>query len=213
MSHTLALLFTAAVIAAAIVDEKYDPQEAAMNNPAIQVELAPDPAPPAARVPDPPAPQPPKLRPVHKKDPVHQQTAPASLPLMAETAETPAVNDAPAPSQDSESEAPAAPSREAAGTIEAQYAATLRTNIDARTAVPNSIEYRLRRPKGEARVNFILDRAGSVLAADVARTSGSDILDRQAVNIVKTGRYPPFPQTAFSGEPRHSFLVTLEFHL
>lgn len=209
----LALLFTAAVIAAAIVDVKYDPQEAAMNNPAIQVELAPDPAPPAPRVSDPPAPQPPKPRPVHKKDPVHQQTAPASLPLMAETAETPAVNDAPAPSQDSEPEAPAAPSREAAGTIEAQYAATLRTNIDSRTVVPNSVEYRLRRPKGETRVNFILDRAGSVLAADVARTSGSDILDRQAVNIVKTGRYPPFPQTAFNGEPRHSFLVTLEFHL
>ena len=213
MSHTLALLFTAAVIAAAIVDVKYDPQEAAMNNPAIQVELAPDPAPPAPRVPDPPAPQPPKPRPVHKKDPVHQQTAPASLPLMAETAETPAVNEAPAASQDSESEAPAAPSREAAGTIESQYAATLRTNIDARTVVPNSVEYRLRRPKGETRVNFILDRAGSVLAADVARTSGSDVLDRQAVNIVKTGRYPPFPQTAFNGEPRHSFLVTLEFHL
>ena len=184
-----------------------------MNNPAIQVELAPDPAPPAPRVPDPPAPQPPKPRPVHKKDPVHQQTAPASLPLMAETAETPAVNDAPAPSQDSESEAPSAPSREAAGTIEAQYAATLRTNIDARTVVPNSIEYRLSRPKGETRVNFILDREGSVLTANIARTSGSEILDRQAVNIVKTGRYPPFPQTAFSGEPRHSFLVTLEFHL
>jgi protein TonB len=75
------------------------------------------------------------------------------------------------------------------------------------------MEYRLRRPKGETRVNFILDRAGLVLAADVARTSGSDILDRQAVSIVKTGRYPPFPQTAFNGEPRHSFLVTLEFHL
>ena len=208
----MALLFTAAVMATAIYDKKYDPQEVAMNNPAIQVELAPDPAPPAPRVPDPPAPQPPKPRPVHKRELV-QQAAPAALPLMAETAETPAVNDASAPSQDSESEAPAAPSREAAGTIEAQYAATLRTNIDARTVAPNSMEYRLRRPKGETRVNFILDRAGLVLAADVARTSGSDILDRQAVSIVKTGRYPPFPQTAFNGEPRHSFLVTLEFHL
>jgi protein TonB len=209
----LALLFTAAVMAAAIYDKKYDPQEVAMNNPAIQVELAPDPAPPAPRVPDPPAPQPPKPQPVHKREPVHQQATPAALPLMAETAETPAVNDVPAPSQDSESEAPAAPSREAAGTIEAQYAATLRTNINTHTVAPNSMEYRLRRPKGETRINFILDRAGSVLTADVARTSGSDILDRQAVSIVKTGRYPPFPQTAFNGEPHHSFLVTLEFHL
>ncbi len=184
-----------------------------MNNPAIQVELAPDPAPAAPRVPDPPAPQPPKPRPVRKKEPAHQEAAPASLPLMAETAETPAVNDPATPAQDSGSEAPAAPDRAAAGTIEAQYAATLRTNIDARTVAPDSIEYRLRRPKGETRVNFTLDRAGSVLTVGVARTSGSDILDRQAVKIVKTGRYPPFPQAAFSGEPRHSFLVTLEFHL
>jgi TonB family protein len=132
---------------------------------------------------------------------------------MAEVAETPAVIDPSAPSQDSESQAPAAPDRAAAGTIEAQYAATLRTNIDARTVVPDSIEYRLRRPKGETRISFILDREGSVLAASGARTSGSDILDRQAVYIVKAGRYPPFPQAAFRGESRHSFLVTLEFHL
>lgn len=182
-----------------------------MNSATIRLELAPDPAPPAPKVPDPPVQQPPKPRPVRKKEPVHHE-APASLPLMAETAETPAVNDL-APPQDAESEAPAAPDRAAAGTIEAQYAATLRSNIDARTVVPDSIEYRLRRPKGETRVNFILDREGSVQEARIARTSGSDILDRQAVSIVKAGRYPPFPQAAFRGESRHSFLVTLEFHL
>jgi protein TonB len=212
VSHALALVFTVAVMAAMILEERHDPHEAAMNNPTIQLELAPDPSPPAPKVPDPPVPQPPKPRPVRKKEPVHHE-APASLPLMAETTETPAVNDLADPPQDAESEAPAAPDRAAAGTIEAQYAATLRSNIDARTVVPNSIEYRLRRPKGETRVNFSLDREGSVLEARVARTSGSDILDRQAVSIVKAGRYPPFPQAAFRGESRHSFLVTLEFHL
>jgi periplasmic protein TonB len=209
----LALLFTVAVMAAMVLEERNDPHEAAMKNPAILVELAPDPAPPAPRVPDPPAPQPPKPRPVRKKEPAQPEVASESLPLMAETAETPAVNDLSAPSQDSEPEAPAAPDQAAAGTIEAQYAATLRTNIDARTVVPDSIEYRLRRPKGETRVKFTLDRGGSVLAAGVARTSGSDILDHQAVRIVKAGIYPPFPQAAFRGESRHSFLVTLEFHL
>jgi periplasmic protein TonB len=212
VSHASALVFTIAVVAATIIGAKNDRHEAAMNNPAIQLELASDPAPPAPRVPDPPVPQPPKPRPVRKKEPVHEEVAPASLPLMAEVAETPAVNDLAAPPQDSESEAPA-PERVAAGTIEAQYAATLRTNIDARTVVPDSIEYRLRRPKGETRVNFTLDREGSVLEARVAHTSGSDILDRHAVGIVKAGRYPPFPQAAFRGESRHSFLVTLEFHL
>jgi periplasmic protein TonB len=184
-----------------------------MNSPAIQVELTPDPAPPAPRVPDPPIPEPPKPRPVRKKEPVHQEVAPASLPLMAETAETPALNDLATPPQDSQSEAAPAAPQAAAGTLEAQYAETLRTNIDARTVVPDSIEYRLRRPKGETRVNFILDREGSVLEARVAHTSGSDILDRHAVSIVKAGRYPSFPQAAFRGESRHSFLVTLEFRL
>jgi TonB family protein len=130
---------------------------------------------------------------------------------MAETAETPALNDPTTSPQEVASEAPAAPNRAAAGTIEAQYAATLRTNIDARTVVPDSVEYRLRRPRGETRVSFILDREGSVLEAKIAHTSGWDILDRQAVGIVKAGRYPPFPPTAFQGESRHSFLVTLEF--
>jgi protein TonB len=132
---------------------------------------------------------------------------------MAEAAETPAVNDLPTPPQDAASEEPAAPERAVAGTLEAQYAATLRTNIDARTVVPDSVDYRLRRPRGETRVSFALNREGSVLDAKIAHTSGSDILDRQAVSIVKAGRYPPFPQAAFRDESRHSFLVTLEFRL
>jgi protein TonB len=213
VSHALALVFTIAVIAATVVREENAPHETAMNNPAIQLELAPEPAPPAPRVPDPPPPEPPKPRPVHKKEPAQHEAVPASLPLMAQTAETPAVNDSISPPQDSESETPAAPERVSAGTIEAQYAATLRTNIDARTVVPDSIEYRLHRPKGETRVNFTLDREGTVLETRVALTSGSEILDRQAVRIVKAGQYPPFPQAAFRGESHHSFLVTLEFRL
>jgi protein TonB len=205
------MVFTIAAIAATVVREENAPHETAMNNPAIQLELAPEPAPPAPKMPDPPLPQPPKPLPVHKKEPAHQEAAPASLPLMAETAETPALSDPAASPQEAEAQAPAAPARAAAGTIEAQYAATLRTNIDARTVVPDSVEYRLRRPRGETRVSFILDREGSVLEAKIVHTSGWDILDRQAVGIVKAGRYPPFPTTAFQGESRHSFLVTLEF--
>jgi protein TonB len=208
----LALVFTIGVMAAAIVRQENVSHETPMNHPALQVELAPDPDPPAPRVPDPPVPPPPKPRLLHKKEAAPHEVAPASLPLMAEAAETPAVNDLPIPPQDAASEAPA-PERTAAGTLEAQYAATLRTNIDARTVVPESVEYRLRRPRGETRVSFTLNREGSVLDAKVAHPSGSDILDRQAVGIVKAGRYPPFPQAAFRDESRHSFLVTLEFRL
>jgi TonB family protein len=123
------------------------------------------------------------------------------------------VNDVPATPQDATPPVLAEPPKPSAGTIEAQYEATLRTNIDARTVVPDSVEYRLRKPRGETRILFTLAREGSVLATSVAHSSGSDILDRQAVRIVKAGRYPPFPQTAFRGESHHSFLVTLEFNL
>jgi protein TonB len=213
VSNASALVFTIAIIASTIVRVENVPHETAMNNPAIQLELAPEPEPPAPQMPDPPPPEPPKSRPVHKKEPAHQAAAPASLPLMAETAETPALNDPSTSPQDTGPEAPAALERVPAGTIEAQYAASLRTNIDARTVVPDSIEYRLHRPKGETRVNFTLDREGTVLETRVALTSGSEILDRQAVRIVKAGQYPPFPQAAFRGESHHSFLVTLEFRL
>ena len=209
----MALVFTIGVIAAAIVRQENVLHETRMNSPAIQVELAQDPDPPAPREPDPPVPQPPKPRLAHKKEPVQHEAAPASLPLTAEAAEAPAVSDLPSPPQDAASEAPAAPERAAAGTLEAQYAATLRSNIDARTIVPDSVEYRLRRPRGETRVSFALNREGSVLDAKIARTSGSDILDRQAISVVKAGRYPPFPQAAFRDESRHSVLVTLEFRL
>jgi TonB family protein len=98
------------------------------------------------------------------------------------------------------------------GDIESQYAATLRTNIDSRTALPISAEYRLLKPHGEVRVNFTLDRSGVLVASALARSSGSALLDRHALEIVRTGHYPPFPGDAFPSESRHTFLITLEFH-
>ena len=98
-----------------------------------------------------------------------------------------------------------------AANIEAQYAAALRTNIDSRTTVPNSLEYRLFKPRGAARVSFTLERDGTADRAAVVHGSGSNILDRQALNIVQSGRYPPFPERAFPGEARHVFVVTIEF--
>jgi periplasmic protein TonB len=171
----------------------------------IEIALEPE---AAAPVPPPPAPEPPKvIRPQ-----VHHETQPrAAAPLMAvvsEPADFPPAEDSP-PSEAIEMPPPlSAPS----GSIEAQYAATLRSNIDSRTSSPTSAEYRLLKPHGEVRVNFILERSGMMISSDLARSSGSGLLDRHALEIVKTGHYPPFPEAAFKGESRHSFLITLEFH-
>jgi periplasmic protein TonB len=213
LSQAAALVVTVAVTLTMVMEYKKVSPHVASNHPAIEIELAPEAAPPAPRIPDPPAPTPPTPRPVRRKAPARPESAPPSAPLMAQTADAPVVNEATESATDPAPAVAAAPSAVPAGTIEAQYAATLRTNIDARTVVPNSVEYRLSRPKGETRVDFTLDRGGSVLAATIAHTSGWEMLDRQALSIVKAGHYPPFPAEAFTGQARHTFLVTLEFYL
>jgi len=95
--------------------------------------------------------------------------------------------------------------------VEDAYAAALRQNVDARTSVPDTAQYRLLRPSGASQVRFVLDRVGHPSDVGLAHSSGSGILDRQAVSIVASGRYPPFPETAYVGESRHVFIVTIEF--
>jgi protein TonB len=95
--------------------------------------------------------------------------------------------------------------------IEATYEAMLRQIVDEHTSVPASAEYRLAHPTGESRVSFRLDRRGELQNIELARSSGSRILDRRALEIVQTAQYPPFPDNAYPGESRHEFLITIEF--
>jgi TonB family protein len=95
--------------------------------------------------------------------------------------------------------------------VEAIYAAAVRQNIDARTTVPDTPAYRLLRPHGSVQVRFLLDRLGRPAEVALQHGSGSQILDARALEIVSSGRYPPFPEAAFPGETRHLFLVTIEF--
>ncbi len=175
------------------------------------IELSLEQAPPT---PEPPKPEP--VRPQPHEKPVRRTVAQPAA----------AVPDAPAPvvtNPDPTAEIsdavvimaaePAAgpPSGVSRASVEAAYAAALRQNVDERTTVPTSAEYRLMKPSGETQIRFTLDRLGNTSEVAVARSSGSHLLDRQALNIVATGRYPPFPEAAFPGETRHVFLVTIEF--
>lgn len=203
------MVLTVALAAAVLVTQRQVPREDLLKHSAIEIQLAPTPTPPAPREVVPP--DPPRAKPVVRKKVVPREPLAPATPLMTEAVETPTENVVAAPA-DAADPAPPIPAVKPSGTLEAQYAATLRSNIDARTVVPDSVEYRLRHPRGETRVDFTLDRGGSVLTTAVAHGSGSELLDRQAVRIVKQGRYPPFPEDAFRGESRHSFTVTLEFN-
>jgi len=54
-------------------------------------------------------------------------------------------------------------------------------------------------------------RSGEPRTVSVAHSSGSAILDEEAVKVVASGHYPPMPAKAFVGEAQHTFLVTIEY--
>jgi protein TonB len=169
------------------------------NDPAVQLSLV--------QAPEPPRPEPEKPKP--RPPPVRQRiVAPAPAPDPP-----PVVNEPQAEATDDAIVmAPAPPPPPAPhASVEAAYAAAVRETVDARTGALDTGAFRLRRPSGEVLVRFLVDRAGNPSQVAIARTSGSRILDTQALQIVSSGHYPPFPEAAFPSESGHTFLVHIEF--
>lgn len=198
-------MFTAAILWALYVERDKAELRPPANDPGIRISL----------LQEEPVPEPPKVEPERPKPRETPVKRPAAAPAPAPAPDLPAPVTTDPPAADApvimaaEPPAPATPVSHAS--IEAAYAAALRQNIDARTAVPDTVAYRLLRPSGSARIRFVLDRLGSPSDVGVARTSGSGILDAQALKIVSSGHYPPFPGDAYPGETRHVFIITIEF--
>jgi periplasmic protein TonB len=126
--------------------------------------------------------------------PVEEQAAPADAALVAAPA---------AP--------PTGPVTVSKPDLESLYTAQLLADIKRRNHPPDSAQYRLQHPHGEVQVRFVLSRSGEPRTVSVARSSGSAVLDQEAVNVVASGHYPPMPEKAFVGETQHAFLVTIEY--
>ena len=126
--------------------------------------------------------------------PVEEQAAPADAALVAAPA---------AP--------PTGPVTVSKPDLESLYTAQLLADIKRRNHPPDSAQYRLQHPHGEVQVRFVLSRSGEPRTVSVARSSGSAILDQEAVKVVASGHYPPMPEKAFVGESQHAFLVTIEY--
>jgi len=161
---------------------------------ATQPEAAPTPPPPVPRHVEKrqralrPAPVPPE--PV----PIEEQPAPADAALVSAPVATP-----PAAETTSKPD------------LESLYKAQLLADIKRRNHPPDSAQYRLQHPHGEVQVRFVLLRSGEPQTVSVARSSGSTMLDAEAVRVVASGHYPPMPEKAFVGEKQHTFIVTIEY--
>jgi periplasmic protein TonB len=126
--------------------------------------------------------------------PVTEQAAPADAALVSAPAAPPAAT-----------ETASKPD------LESLYTAQLLADIKRRNHPPDSARYRLQHPHGEVQVRFVLLRSGEPRTVSVARSSGSAILDEEALKVVASGHYPPMPEKAFVGEKQHIFLVTIEY--
>jgi protein TonB len=126
--------------------------------------------------------------------PVEELAAPADAALVAAPAAPP-----PGPATASKPD------------LESLYTAQLLADITRRNHPPDSAQYRLQHPHGEVQVRFVLLRSGEPRTVSVARSSGSAVLDQEAVRVVASGHYPPMPEKAFVGETQHTFLVTIEY--
>src|SRR6516165_10189873 len=126
--------------------------------------------------------------------PVAEQAAPADAALVAAPA---------AP--------PTGPVTVSKPDLESLYTAQLLADIKRRNHPPDSAQYRLQHPHGEVQVRFVLLRSGEPRTVSVARSSGSAVLDQEALKVVASGHYPPMPEKAFVGERQHTFLVTIEY--
>jgi TonB family protein len=202
-SDATALVLTAAVVGlflATVTVRLIDARSHAPRDRQLQLSLAEEP--PAPPPPAPPPPQP------HKESQQRtvQLPAPPVEPTPAIVASDSADEaSAPMPAPASQPAPPSDPD------LDARYAAELRANIDRRTTPPDSPQYRLHHPSGEAQVLFVVTRSGEQHAVRLLRSSGSALLDEAALRIVSEGHYPPMPAKVFVGESQHTFAVTIEF--
>lgn len=106
---------------------------------------------------------------------------------------------------------PPAPAPVNTAAIETSYVGKLRGYIRSITEYPTSGDARRLRPEGASVVRFTLTRDGTVSQVEIERSANSPILDKQALQIVRSGHYPAWPVEAWPGSSVHVFTVTVQF--
>jgi protein TonB len=185
------------------------------NEMQVQMEdlpLPPPPPPPPVPTPVPPAPAP-VQRVVDPVQPVQPAPAPVVSDLATRVAPTPVPVPSPPPQPVPVPPPPPPPPAANSQNFEAGYVVQLRTYLNQIKKYPSSREARQLRPTGIAKVWVEIDRAGQFLGAGIDTTSGSAILDNEALRTVRNGHYPAFPAEVYPGQTFHRFVVPIEYLL
>jgi len=95
----------------------------------------------------------------------------------------------------------------------AQYEAQILAYLERVKRYPTSREARLTRPAGTTRFWFELNRMGLLLGSGLLTSSGSNLLDAEALRTLRTGAFPAFPESAYAGETNHRFIAALKYEV
>lgn len=187
---------------------------ALLDMPVLQPEPVTTPAPRQPTV------TPPTVTPAAVQQPPATAPLASPAPWSAAPSETPArVSDhrpvAPAPAVTppaTVSPTPAAvePARPAAS---ASYEAQLLAYLERIKRYPTSREARLSQPQGVVKLWLEIARNGALVATGLLSSSGSNLLDSEALRTVRTAQFPAFPEQAFDHEGSHRFSVSLKYQL
>lgn len=104
----------------------------------------------------------------------------------------------------------AAPSASSAATTAQTWEGRVLAHLEQRKRYPT--EARARRLEGVAYVRFTMDRQGRVLSAELERSSGYPVLDREAVALLRRAQPLPTPPAEIVGAAI-SLSVPIEFFL
>ena len=108
----------------------------------------------------------------------------------------------------SASPAAAAP-QSTSGAIDGTWRGALAAWVQSRKRYPD--EARRQGTEGQVAVRFMIGRDGQVLAADIVRGSGSELLDQAALAMFRGARAPPFPVDM--SQPQVTTTVTIRYRL
>lgn len=185
----------------------------------VLVDEKPAEPPPPERLPSPPKTMPPTTQPMPVPDvapppvaavvPAAPAPAPAPVPVQAPPPPPREVVEAVRPPPPAAAPVRTAPAR----SVEDGYLGELRAYLNSIKRYPTSREARQLRPQGTVRLWIEIDRGGQLLGAGVEGSSGSLLLDNEALRTVRNGRFPPMPAEAYAGQPSHRFVMSMEYVL
>lgn len=66
---------------------------------------------------------------------------------------------------------------------------------------------------GTVEISYTLNRQGKLVSVEIVKTSGSEILDKAALQAVRTALFPPIPEDAWRENTQKQFRTSLIYAL